>query len=91
MSLIDEHPMLPGEDSWQWWDRLWHEGKLPDKAYGRSSVIARMRRGKRVVIPAQWRGRDVHRQTIRKRAINRLPRELTMQERRAELDMAEMI
>lgn len=47
-------------------------------------VIARTRRGRRVVIPPEWRGKVARPQSIRKRpSKRRLRREPTVQERRA--------
>ena len=65
--LMEEHPLHPGEDFSERWDRLWHEDKLPDSAYGHKSVIARIRRGKWVFIPPAWRGVKPDKSTIRKR------------------------
>lgn len=50
------------------WKRRWHAGELGPNSYGAKTVIARMRRGKWVFIPPQWRGKVTDKQTIRKRA-----------------------
>jgi hypothetical protein len=57
----------PGESFSDLWMRLWYAGELGDAAYGVSTRIARIRRGRWCRIPDQWRGRTTHRQTIRKR------------------------
>ena len=60
--------------------------ELPDAAYGQRTVIARMRRGKYVVIPPAWRGRCTHRQTIKKRAIRKQEKKQpSLRDRRAPL------
>lgn len=50
------------------WNRRWHAGELGPAAYGAKSVIARIRRGKWVFIPPEWRGKVPDKQTIRKHA-----------------------
>lgn len=56
-----------GESFSDAWKRCWYADTLGDGAYGQRSVIARIRRGKWVVIPAEWRGKVTHPQTVAKR------------------------
>jgi hypothetical protein len=63
------------------WRRRWYAGDLHDSAYGASTRIARIRRGKYQRIPPQWRGQVVHSLTKRQRK-DRVPREPALDERR---------
>lgn len=78
---VVDHPTEKFSDRWR---DHWYAGNLPNPAYGNATRIARMRRGRYVMIPEAWRGQVTDRQTIRKRPSKRhQERELTLQEQRA--------
>lgn len=95
---VDNDPRFASWGGWkdgEWvreYLRKWHQGILPS-AYGNSARIGRMRRGKYVRIPPEWRGQTTDPSTIRKRQskkphkmhrLNHVTGErLTVQERRA--------
>lgn len=74
-NLSERYPFREGEGFSEWWERLWYEGVLGDAAYGHTSRIARIRRGKWVAIPPQWRGQNTDKSTIRKRQ-SKAPRKM---------------
>lgn len=73
----------PSEDFSDRWRDHWYAYSFSDKAYGESTRIARMRRGRYVMIPEAWRGKTRTRPKNERRNEARLPRELTLQEQRA--------
>lgn len=79
--LEKRFPRDEGEDFMDWWKRAWHADALGDAAYGQKTPIGRMRRGKYVLIPPEWRGKVPNSNQIRKRqSKRRRRRELTRQE-----------